>query len=202
MSSNALSAVDTSEFCTPEVHRKGELTHHGMAVDIFAAEVEILHTLGIELSYKSYHSENDLDRRLGSDIESAIGLAESPEKSVALRTAQSESAFEPKERLTIAECFGLSWFEQSQRERGSKHGSPDEVAPSQETDRSLRSRYRNIEESRNYQSFKKLRNLKCTTRRKGLRHDKPDHKNPIYAKYLARYHLNDIISWEQEEGEG
>lgn len=158
--------------------------------------------LGIELSYKSYYSENDLDRRLGGDIESAIGLVQSPDKAVSLRTAQKESAFEPKERLTIAGCFGLPWFEQSQREWRPKHGSPDGAAPSPETDRPLRPRHRNIEESGNYQPFKKLRNLKCTTRRNGLRHDKPDQKNPIYAKYLARYHLNNIISWEQEKGEG
>ena len=42
----------------------------------------------IELSCKDYHSEDDFNRRVGGDIKSAIGLAQSPEKMAALRTAR------------------------------------------------------------------------------------------------------------------
>ena len=137
MSSNALSAVGTPGFCAPEIHRKGRLTHYGMAIDIFSAGVVFLHMFGIELSYKDYHSEDDFNRRVGGDIERAIGLAQSPEKVAALRTAQIMSTFEPKDRPTIAGCFGLPWFEKSQRERRPEDGSPDGAAPRQEMNRPL-----------------------------------------------------------------
>ena len=186
MSPNALSAVGTPGFCAPEIHRNGRLTHYGMAVDIFSTGVVFLYMFRIELSYKGYHSEDDFNRRVGVDIERATGLAPSPEKVAALRTAQIMSTFEPKDRPTIAGCFGLPWFEQSQRE-WRPEGSPDGAASTQETDRPLRPRQTKIEDkNHSYQPSKKLQNLKRTTRRKDYVTTDSAIRNPNMLRFLAR----------------
>ena len=56
----------------------------------------------IELSFRGYRSEDDFNRFVGGDIERVIGLAQSQEKVMALKTAQLMSTFEAKDRPTIA----------------------------------------------------------------------------------------------------
>ena len=178
---SAATAVGTSRFCAPEVYQQGRLTHYGMAVDIFSAGVVILYMFGIELSFGGYRSEDDFNHSVGGDIERVIGLSQSQEKVIALKTAQLMSTFEAKDRPTIAECFGLPWFKQSQRAwRPDGQGG----APPQHMDQPLPPRQINREDSqdRSYQPSTKLQNLQVRTHRRRRRHNKADSKKPNYAE--------------------
>lgn len=185
MSTKAISAIGTEEFCAPEVYRKGRVTSYGKSVDIFSTGMLLLSVLGVVLSYSGYHFAHDFDDRVGVDVESAVESAQSEEKVVALRTAQTMAAFEPRDRPTAADCFNLPWFKQSQREwrpdelykdrEVPENGSPLGPTASRETVRPRR-RYVQDSQDRSYQPTKKLPNLKPTTRRRRTRYDKPSYK--------------------------
>lgn len=182
MSLNARSTVGTSRFCAPEIYRPGRLTHYGMAVDIFSLGIVFLYMFGIELSYENCHSELDFNLRVGTDIERVISVAQGQEKVIALRTAGVMSTFEPKIRPTVAGCFDLPWFKQSQREWRPDDNPLDEAAAPPQMELPPRQRRREDSRDRSYQPPKKPRDSKLTARRRRKRHNRPGYKKTNYTE--------------------